>query len=249
MVETKIFTAKTMHKRFTPKVNKFVYGVYYLALPLSKLENLKLLPPLISFNQKKHGLRDGSDLRGWIDKLLEQQNITEIDEIMLVTMPRILGYVFNPVSFWLCLDNGGKLKAVLAEVNNTFGETHSYLCHNNGGEITEHDLFAGEKLFHVSPFLEREGKYQFKFNYSSEKLAIWIDYYKNDEKILATNLVGKFSSASKGNLLKSFLKHPLVTFKVITLIHYQALKLVMKGIKYISKPKQRDDKFSKVNKI
>lgn len=251
MVESKIFAAKTMHKRLTPKENKFVYGVYYLALPLSKLENLKLLRPLTSFKIKDHGARDGSDLKSWVSNILKNHKISEIDEIILVAMPRILGYVFNPVSFWLCLDKQGRLKAVLAEVNNTFGETHSYLCTNeDNSEIKPEDIFAGEKLFHVSPFLEREGSYQFRFDYQKDKLGIWIDYYnKEGEKVLLTNLTGKMKELNRISLLKHFLRYPLVTFKVISLIHYQAIKLMIKGIKYICKPKQKEVRFSKVTKM
>lgn len=249
MVEPMIFTAKTMHKRLLPKVNQFVYGVYYLAVPLSKIEELKLLSPFVSFKSKGHGARDGSDLRSWIDAILQQYDVQEIEKVVLVAMPRIFGYAFNPVSFWLCLDKAGKLRAVLAEVNNTFGETHSYLCVNEGAEIAPTDVFGGEKLFHVSPFLPREGSYQFRFDYKPDKLGIWIDYYQNGQRVLITNLVGKFSPLTRPNLLKAFFRYPLVTFKVIALIHYQALKLVSKGIKYICKPPQKDVRLSKVTKI
>ena len=248
---TKIFTAKTMHKRLAPKVNKFVYSVYYLAFPLSKIDELKLLWPLISFKSKDHGLRDGSDLKDWIYDILKKQEVSGIDEVVLVSMPRVLGYAFNPVSFWLCLDKGGELRAVLSEVNNTFGETHSYLCaHNDGSVISADDTFAGEKLFHVSPFLEREGSYQFRFDYSADRLGIWIDYYNEQgEKVLLTNLIGGMSELTRPNLLKHFFKYPMVTLKVIVLIHYQALKLVSKGIKYITKPKQKESRSSKITKM
>lgn len=251
MVELKIFIAKTMHKRLMPKVNQFVYGLYYLAIPLSKIDNLKLLSPLISFKSKDHAARDGENLRGWIDGILQQYDVREIDEVVLVAMPRIFGYVFNPVSFWLCLDKVGKLRAVLAEVNNTFGQTHSYLCtHTNGAEIVPTDIFAGEKLFHVSPFLQREGSYQFRFDYREEKFGVWIDYYNAaGDKMLLTSLAGNFNPLTRRNMLIAFLRYPLVSFKVISLIHYQAVKLVMKGIKYIPKPKQIGERLSKITKI
>lgn len=240
-----------MHKRLTPKENKFVYSVYYLALPLSKLENLKLLWPLISFKSKNHGLRDGSDLKNWIYNILKNQKVTDVHDIILITMPRIFGYTFNPVSFWLCLNEEGKLKAVLSEVNNTFGETHSYLCANEDNSlISSNDIFSGEKLFHVSPFLERKGSYEFRFDCKQDKLGIWIDYFNDaGEKMLLTSLSGKLSKMTRAQLAKHFLLYPLITFKVIGLIHYQALKLIIKKIKYISKPGQKETKFSKVTKM
>lgn len=250
MVGAKIFTAKTMHKRFAPKENKFVYGIYYLAIPLSKLAKLKLLWPLISFRSKDHGNRDGSDLRGWIDEILQKYDVKDVDEVVLIAMPRIFGYTFNPVSFWMCLDASGSLKAVLAEVNNTFGETHSYLCvKEEGASITADDIFSDEKLFHVSPFLPREGGYQFRFDYRDEKLGIWIDYFIDGKKMLATNLIGSFSPLTKPNLLKNFFRFPMLTFKVIALIHYQAFKIILKGIRYIPKPLQKNERLSKVTKM
>ena len=249
MVEPRIFTAKTMHRRFAPKENMFTYGIYYLAIPLSKIDSLKLLSPLISFKTKHHGPRDVVSLRKWIDNILQTNGLILDGEVVLLAMPRIFGYGFNPVSFWLCFDSEHKLRAILAEVNNTFGETHSYLCANDdSSEITVDNVFAGEKLFHVSPFLERIGEYEFRFDYRQEKLAIWIDHYQNGQKILATNLIGKFSPLTRQNLLKHFFKYPLLTFKVIYLIHYQALKLFIKGMKYIAKPHQLDSRLSKTYK-
>jgi len=231
-----------MHKRLIPKVNQFTYGVYYLVLPISDIDNLSLLPPFLTFKKKDHGARNGEDLKLWIYSILRENKISCDGEIMLVCMPRIFGYVFNPVSFWFCLDKQGKLKAVLSEVNNTFGETHSYLCFNSDkSEIKPDDIFDSEKLFHVSPFLSREGSYKFRFDYREDKIGIWIDYYnKQSEKTLLTTLAGKVTPLTKKNLVKHFFKYPLVTVKVISLIHYQAFKLFAKGIKYICKPKQKD---------
>ncbi|MBM3617304.1 MAG: DUF1365 domain-containing protein, partial [Alphaproteobacteria bacterium] len=135
-----IITAKVMHKRLFPKVNQFTYGVYYLALPLSRLDNLPL-PPVAAFRLKDHGARDGSDLKTWIDDILREKGIEADGERVLIAMPRVLGYGFNPVSFWLCLDRQNHIRAMLYEVNNTFGETHSYLCsHADGRPIKSDDV-------------------------------------------------------------------------------------------------------------
>lgn len=241
----KIFTAKVMHKRLFPKENGFVYNVYYLSLPLAELDNIsdKLNHNkfgAISFYDKDHGKKDGSSLKKWVEKIFTAHNINSDGlDVTLIALPRILGYVFNPVSFYLCFDKDKKLKIVVCEVNNTFGETHTYICHNNGGEISSEQYLQAEKVFHVSPFLEREGYYKFRFDVREEKLGIWIDFYdKEGNKKLITSLIGNFIDLNKSNLSKVFWKHPLVTLKTIFLIHYQAIKLVIKGIKYVPKPKQ-----------
>jgi uncharacterized protein len=243
-----IFMAKTMHKRFFPRENHFVYSVYYLALPLSQLKKspnnfvFRLNRfALFSFYEKDYGPRDGSDLQAWAINLFKQHSVV-LDgcEIMLFTMPRILGYAFNPVSFWMCCDAQKNLRAVIAEVNNTFGETHSYLCVPHDGTVIDPDgWLKAEKLFHVSPFLERKGDYVFRFNAGTDKVAIWIDYFvENNKKQLTTSLIGTLQPFSNAALLKAFLAIPFVTIKTIVLIHWQALVLAFKKIRYIDKPEQ-----------
>ena len=237
-ITPQLYTAKVMHKRLFPKVNGFNYGIYYLALPLAKLAEIKL-PFMMSFNPKDHGAKDGSSLEDWARSILAEYGLNEtVDHITLIAMPRILGYVFNPVSFWMCYDKNNQLRAVLAEVNNTFGETHHYLCaHSDYRIIADDDWLIAEKLFHVSPFLKRIGSYHFRFSQSQDKLGIWIDFY-NDEgkKQLITSLMGKMLPLTKKTSRHAFWTHPLVTFKTVFLIHWQAIKLLSKGIKYISKP-------------
>lgn len=247
-LKPQIFTGKVMHKRLFPKENSFTYGIYYLALPLSKIEQAPKKISL-SFYEEDHGDRDGTGLEYWIRSILKNHNpalegITE--DIQLICMPRIFGYVFNPVSFWLCLDKKSNIRAVLCEVNNTFGETHSYLCVQPGLKpITQNDWLKAEKIFHVSPFLKREGEYKFRFAYKDNKFGAWIDFYdaKNNKQLL-TSLTGTFMPMTKQNLRRLFFSHPLITFKAITLIHWQALKLIIKGIKHLKKPNQHNEKLS-----
>lgn len=235
-----------MHKRLFPKVNGFTYGVYYLALPLSQLSGLPL-PAVATFRQKDHGPRDGSDLKAWIDNILAEHRIEADGERVLIAMPRVLGYGFNPVSFWLCLDRQQNLRAMLYEVNNTFGETHSYLCaHADGRPIEGDDILIAEKLFHVSPFLPREGEYRFRVRFSpDESFGVWIDYYAADgRKQLLTAMTGRLSPLTRGNMWRHFFSHPLLTLKVISLIHAQAFKLFIKGIRYVPQPRQKDTRLS-----
>ncbi len=259
-ITPQIFNAKVMHKRLFPKENAFVYSIYYLALPLSNLTSACL--PInragaISFHEKDHGPCDGESLETWIRTLLKTHNekLNDItQDIVLVSLPRIFGYVFNPVSFWLCLDNNKTLRAVLCEVNNTFGEAHNYLCaHNTLEPITQDDWLQANKIFHVSPFLKREGHYKFRFALKNEKLGIWIDFYDGEnKKQLITSLIGTLSPLNKKSLRYAFWTRPLITLKAITLIHWHAVKLIFKGIKHIKKPEQKEEKISlaqNVNKL
>ncbi len=250
-----ILFGKVMHARLFPKKNKFRYGIYYLSLPLSKREGLPIAynrPGAISFYDADHGTFECADLEGWARGILEQYGIKEANgEIVLICMPRIFGYVFNPVSFWLCHDKMGKVRAIICEVHNTFKERHSYLCTTpDHRAISHHDVLDGEKLFHVSPFLEREGNYTFRFDFRDGKFGAWINYYdKNNKKKLITSLIGQMVPMTNSNIKKAVWRYPLITMKTIFLIHWQATKLVAKGIKYISKPLQRKEKISATNNV
>jgi len=243
-----IYTAKVMHKRLFPKVNQFTYGVYYLALPLDQLGRLDdgwrfgvNRRALVSFHERDHGARDGSPLEPWIRGILaEHAAHVAITDITLITMPRIFGYVFNPVSFWMCFDASQQLRAVLAEVHNTFGEAHNYLIvHSDGRALAADDLLYARKIFHVSPFLPREGSYQFRFAYNPESMGVTINYYDAEGQLqLITMLSGQFNAFNRMNLRRAFWQHKLVTLKTISLIHYQAIKLIAKGVRYIVKPSQ-----------
>lgn len=244
-----IYTGKVMHKRLFPKVNGFTYGIYYIALPLSRLKDIPIALNrfgLMSFYEKDHGSRGVESPEGWARGVLKTYGVAAEGEIVLISMPRILGYVFNPVSFWLCFDLSKTLRAVICEVNNTFGETHSYLCrHADGRAIVAEDTLFAEKLFHVSPFLEREGHYTFRFNLKDDKFGVWIDFYDaQGNKKLLTSLLGNFQPMTKAACSRVFWAYPLVTFKAISLIHWQAIKLISKGIRHIKKPLQKPERLS-----
>lgn len=239
-----------MHKRLFPKVNQFSYRMYNVMIPLSRLSDLPIalnrFAPL-SFYESDHGACDGSDLEKWARGILQAYGIKETDgEITLVCMPRIFGYVFNPVSFWLCRDKDGALRAVLAEVHNTFGERHAYICaHGDARPIGKNDVLEGEKVFHVSPFLERQGHYTFRFEAEGEKFGAWVNYFDADgRQKLVTALTGNCTPMDKTVLSKAFWAYPLITFRAVYLIHWQALKLVAKGIKYIRRPVQKQEQAS-----
>lgn len=238
VIEPRLYLAKVMHKRIFPKENTFYYNLYYLALPLPA----QPIPGfLTSFYPKDLGSRDGNDPFLWVKSILSEYNFNEeVSNIILITMPRVMGYVFNPISFYLCIDKEFNLLSVLCEVHNTFGEQHNYLCaHPDHRPMTKNDSIEAEKVFHVSPFLEREGRYTFRFDLNRDNLNIWIDYYnKLGQKQLVTSLVGHFSVLNKSSLRSTFWRHPLVTMKVIFSIHWQALRLILNGIRHIPKPEQ-----------
>ena len=221
-----ILFGKVMHRRLIPKINAFTYGIYYLAVPLAQIDALPVAVDrfgLLSFYRKDHGARDGGDLREWLRPHLERHGIRADGGVLLVALPRVLGYVFNPVSFWMCMDGNGGLRAVLCEVNNTFGETHSYLCaHADGRPIEKGDWLTGEKFFHVSPFMQRDGAYRFRFQMDAENFGVWIDHLDPDGRLqLATALTGKLSPMNRPALRRAFWRYPLVTLKAIALIHWQ----------------------------
>ena len=250
-----ILNGVVFHKRLFPKVNSFKYSMNYLyaSLNLLSLNSLKLLSlnkiNVFSFYYKDHGDRKGSDLDSWIRKILVNEQINNVDgDIILLTLPRIFNYVFNPVSFFLCFDKKQRLRAILAEVNNTFGENHSYLITNKELKVIEQDdELLTKKLFHVSPFItSKEGYYVFKFNISNYNICIQIDYYDSkDNKILMTSIKGKLTDLNDKNLFIWVIKYPLTTLKVIFLIYFQALKLWLKGLKYIKKPEHSNNQISR----
>jgi DUF1365 family protein len=235
--------ADVSHTRLYPKRHALRYKVYYLCFPTRLMQDLacKLLSlsrfNLFSFYPRDYGFKEQRG-EAWVRSCLAEQKITEADgDIVLITLPRVLGYAFNPVSFWFCLDKERRPRAVMAEVNNTFGERHGYVCaHHDHRVIEKDDWLRSDKQFHVSPFLKVRGEYHFRFAYSEDKIGVWIDYYDDGQKMLLTSVVGKRQLLSDKQLLIHFLCYPMITFKVIALIHYHALKLVLKGIKYNNKP-------------
>jgi hypothetical protein len=239
-----IVTAQVFHARTRPKRNAFRYGVYYLRLTLEELTApgkcvLFSLNRFNLFSLKADDYSTGAlPAREAVAAALAEFGVNEADgQIELITMPRVLGFAFNPVSFWLCHDREKNLRAVIATVNNTFGETHRYLCcHADHRAIAENDWLEAKKIFHVSPFLAVDGSYRFRFACPSDKVAIWINHHDAEGLLLSTSLIGKTQPLTLARLLACFFRYPLVTLKVVALIHYQAVKLFLKGMRHYRKP-------------
>lgn len=237
-----IYNGAVIHKRFKPKKHFFKYNVFSLLIDLSELEDLDKRVKFFSFNrfnlvsfyEKDHGHRDGSSLVEWIKKNLNENDINSKDiRIKLLCYPRIFGYVFNPLSVFFIYDSTEKLISILYEVKNTFGEQHTYIFKvKDDANLFQHNC---SKKFHVSPFIEMNCNYFFRILKPGEKISVIIDQYQTDEKILYASQDGKRVDFTSKELLKSYLKHPLMTFKIISAIHYEAFKLWTKGIKFIKK--------------
>ena len=237
-----IYNGTVIHKRFKPKIHYFKYKVFSLLIDLSELENLSKKIKffsynkfnLVSFYEKDHGNRDGSSLVSWVKKNLEDNKInSEKVKIKLLCYPRILGYVFNPLSVFYIYNENEKLVSILYEVKNTFGEQHTYIFKVDSDQnLYQHNC---SKKFHVSPFIEMNCKYFFRLLKPGEKISVIIDQYQTDEKILYASQDGQRVDFNTKELIKSYLKHPLMTFKIILAIHFEAFKLWIKGIKFIKK--------------
>ena len=237
-----IYNGKVIHKRFKPKEHFFKNSVFSLLIDLSELNQLdkeiKFFSfnkfNLISFYEKDHGSRDGSSLVAWVKKNLEANNIHFKDvKIKLLCYPRIFGYVFNPLSVFFIYNSNEKLISILYEVKNTFGEQHTYIFKvDDDLKLFQHNC---SKKFHVSPFIEMDCNYFFRILKPEDKMSVIIDQYQANEKILYASQDGKRVDFNSKELLKSYLKHPLMTFKIISAIHFEAFKLWTKGIKFIKK--------------
>lgn len=236
------------HARLRPKNHAFGYKVFFLRLPLRAMADadtgLRIVSRnrfnLLSFHDRDHG--DGRrPLVAWIDDVLKQEGIADADgEIWLQAFPRVLGYVFNPVSFWFCHRSDGALRAVLCEVNNTFGERHCYLLESSVGIGNGHELTA-IKVFHVSPFCQVKGRYRFRFLSrvqadSSVQSVARIDYEDEAGPLLNTSVSGTSQPLTDAAAARAFVTHPMMTIGVMLKIHWQALQLWLRRIPFHVKP-------------
>jgi hypothetical protein len=237
--------ATVVHRRFRPRDNAFRYRVAYLCLGLEALEGaggrwLKLdRAGLVSFRRADHGARDGSDLKAWLKNILYGHGLGDVcdGDVVLMTMPRMLGYVFNPVSFWFCRDRSGAVRGVLCAVNNTFGESHCYLVsHSDGRALQAEEWLEGRKVFHVSPFLPVEWGYRFRFRLDEQAVQVDVNYHDAAGLMLATSVSGRREPLTDRAVLRCFLGNPIMTLCVITRIHWQALQLWRKRVKFYRKP-------------
>tara|TARA_Y100000590_G_scaffold355116_1_gene408733 strand:- start:475 stop:1242 length:768 start_codon:yes stop_codon:yes gene_type:complete len=237
-----IYSGNVIHKRFKPKKHFFRYKVFSLLIDLSELNHLEKELKIFSYNKFNilsfydidHGPRDGSSLILWVKENLAKNNInTDQITIKLLCYPRIWGYVFNPLSVFFIYDKNSNLISILYEVKNTFDEQHTYIFKiEKNNKLFEHSC---KKKFHVSPFIEIDCTYFFKILKPENKLSIVINQNDNEGKLLYASQDGEKKDLNSKNLVISYLSHPLMSFKVIGAIHFEALKLWLKGVKLVKK--------------
>ncbi len=247
-----LYVGEVMHRRSRPKAYEFVYRVFNIVLDIDRLAD----PParcrlfshnrfnLFSFHDRDHGPRDGSPLRPWIDKQLGAAGLGHAGaDVRLLCMPRVLGYGFDPLSIWYCHDSNGDLRAVLYQVKNTFGDQHGYLL-PAGDEPSGPSDHEFDKIFHVSPLIAMDARYRIRTTSPDETLAVLIRESDDEGEFLVATLTGERREMTDAALIRQFLRVPFMSLKVIVAIHWQAIRLMLRGVKYTNRPEPPDQDVS-----
>lgn len=237
-----LLRCRVMHDRLRPVCNRFVYPVFCVRLNLDALPQLDRWwfgvdrPRIVSLRTRDYGPRDGSDLAGWMRTRLRAARLPDDGEIWLQTFPRIFGYAFNPVSFWFCHDCDGQLRALVAEVRNTFGGRHAYLVTAPDlGPIHEQTVLGTRKCLHVSPFNDVRGHYAFHLRETDETSFVGIDYFDDASLLLRTSIAGQKQPLTGVAMLTALLRQPWLTLSVTLRIHWQAIRLWARGVPFHGK--------------
>jgi uncharacterized protein len=249
-------SGEVRHRRLRPREHAFAYPTYFLMLPMRSMardsghtghaghasEHRSALARnrfgLLSFFDRDHG--DGrSDALAWLDELLRSEGIHDAaGEAWLHTYPRVLSYVFKPVSFWYCHRLDGSLAAIVVEVNNTFGERHCYLLAGEGLAFGRE--LQARKVFHVSPFCQVQGQYRFRFMATTQggvpRTVARVDHDDDMGALLQTSVSGRLQLFTAQSQRAAFFGMPLMTFGVLLRIHWQAVQLWLKRVPFVSKP-------------
>jgi len=229
------------HLRVRPARHGFAYPTFNVLLPMRAWAAGQAPASLprnrwgwVAFHDRDHG-DGGPDALAWLQRLLAEHGVQEADgEIWLQTYPRVLGFVFKPVSFWYCHRADGRLRAVVAEVNNTFGERHCYLL--DGNDVGWGRTLLADKAFHVSPFFAVHGGYRFRFARTESRLVARVEHFDDDGTLLVTSVGGELRPLDAKGLRIALRQSPLLTLGVIARIHWQALLLWLKRVPFHRKP-------------
>ena len=241
-----LYVGKVMHARMKPVSHRFSYRVMSLLIDLDRLneadEQSRLFginrAALYSFHEKDHGDRDGSSLRGFAQKCAAQQGINlSGGRVRLLCYPRLLGYTFNPLSVYYCKDSDGRLALLIYEVRNTFGELHTYVLPVRSGDADAAGVRqTADKSFYVSPFIEMPMRYHFRIAPPEESVKLRILETDAEGPLLAATFFGNRRPLTSTALLRAFAALPLMTFKIIAAIHWEALRLWLKGLRPVARP-------------
>lgn len=244
MMQDGLYFGTVTHRRLRPFHHAFHYPVFYLWADLDRLPRLGLRTlshnrsNLFSFHDRDHGPRDGQPLRPWIEDALQQGGIDDVGgPIRVLCLPRVLGYVFNPLTIFFCYATSGRLLAVLYEVKNTFGGQHSYLLRvpedrAPGAPIVQ----SCDKCFYVSPFIDMQAHYRFRVREPDDRLSVLIRETLPEGEVLVAALTGRRRPLTDRLLLWTLLRYPFLTLKVMFAIHWQALRLWLKGARFHHDP-------------
>lgn len=238
-----LMRGQVMHARLRPVKHRFVYPVFCVRINLARLADSNNMwfgvnrwRPM-SLRTRDYGARDTSSPDTWMRAQLADAGLPNDGDIWLQTFPRLFGIVFNPVSFWYCHDNTGALRAVMAEVNNTFGETHRYLLAGEDGQpITAASTLVCNKVMHVSPFCEVRGTYRFRLRDTATSMFVGIDYDDGNGPLIHTAIGGKPEVLTALAACKALLSQPFMTIGIIVKIHWQAFKLWRMRVPFFRKP-------------
>jgi uncharacterized protein len=243
-----LYVGKVMHARLKPVGHRFSYRVMNLLIDLDRLEVADRQTPLFgvnrralySFHEADHGPRDGSSLRDYAQRRASEHGIDLYGgHVLLLCYPRLFGYVFNPLSVYFCYQASGQLALVIYEVRNTFGDIHAYVLPVNSGDISPAGIRQEQdKRFYVSPFIEMEMRYCFRLVAPRERVKLRILETGSQGPLLSATFNGRRRALTTGELLRSFFSLPAVTLKIIAAIHWEALRLWLKGVRPV--PRERD---------
>ncbi|MDQ0316328.1 DUF1365 domain-containing protein [Amorphus orientalis] len=242
-----LFVGSVMHARLKPVGHRFTYRVFSVLADLDRLGEARRLSPLfavnrfapISLHERDHGPGDGSPLRPHVDRLLAEAGVARPDRVLMLSYPRILGYVFDPITVYFAY-RGDELAALLYEVRNTFGERHTYVAPVRDGEATAAGIVQqADKAFYVSPFMPMDETYRFHILPPGHAVRLRIMERDRDGPTLSATFVGEHRPATRRSLAHAFATIPLMTFKVIAGIHYEALRLWWKRVPLV--PRVRPD--------
>lgn len=245
-----LYFGRVMHKRLRPFGHRLDYRIFSLYLDLDELPSLSRRLRffshnrwnLLSFMDQDHGAADGSALKPWLEARLAEAGIdSEGGPVRLLCFPRLLGYVFNPLTIWFCYHRSGRLVAILYEVRNTFGEKRCYLipvdaAHRPGAAIRQ----SCDKNFYVSPFIGMSATYHFRLREPGRRLAVLIRQWVTEGELLIASQTGRRQPFDDRTLLRAFLSYPLMTVKVIVGIYLHAFRIWRKGAKLTPRPTAPD---------
>ncbi len=241
-----LYPGEVMHARLKPFVHRFTYKVFSLLIDLDRLGEAGKASPLfrvnraglLSFHEADHAEIEGESLRAMADRLLARAGLAEpAARITLLAYPRMLGYVFNPISVFFAYGSDGRLLAVIYRVRNTFGEHHSYVAKVEDGELSEAGLRQQRtKIFHVSPFIPLGARYQFRILPPGKAVRLRIHETEAGEPLLSATFAGEKKPFTTASLLGALARTPLMTWKVVYAIHWQALKIWLKGATFHTSP-------------